>query len=31
MNRMGYHLVDPRERALRDVLFHNILGTRPQI
>ncbi len=30
MNRMGYHLVDPREHALRHVLFHDILGTRPQ-
>jgi CubicO group peptidase (beta-lactamase class C family) len=30
MNRMGHHLIDPRERALRDVLFHDILGTRPQ-
>jgi hypothetical protein len=28
---MGYHLIDdPREFALRHVLFHNILGTRPQ-
>jgi CubicO group peptidase (beta-lactamase class C family) len=30
MNRLGYHLIDPRERALRDALFHDILGTRPQ-
>ena len=30
MNRLGYHLVDPREHALRHVLFHDILGTRPQ-
>ena len=30
MNRMGYHVVDPREHALRHVLFHDILGTRPQ-
>jgi CubicO group peptidase (beta-lactamase class C family) len=30
MNRVGYHLIDPRERALRDALFHDILGTRRQ-
>jgi CubicO group peptidase (beta-lactamase class C family) len=31
MNRLGFHLVsDPRELALRNVLFHDILGTRPQ-
>jgi CubicO group peptidase (beta-lactamase class C family) len=31
MNRMGFHLVsDPRELALRNALFHDILGTRPQ-
>ena len=30
MNRMGYHLFDPRQRALRDALFHDILGTRSQ-
>jgi len=31
-NRMGFHLLsDPRELALRQVLFHEILGARPQI
>ena len=30
MNRMGYHMIDPRELALRSALFHGILGTRPQ-
>jgi len=31
MNRLGYHLVsDPRELGLRHVLFHDILGARPQ-
>jgi CubicO group peptidase (beta-lactamase class C family) len=31
MNKLGFHLVsDPRELALRHVLFHDILGTRPQ-
>lgn len=30
MNRMGYHLVDPREHALCHALFHDILGSRPQ-
>lgn len=31
MNRMGFHLVsDPRELALRQALFRDVLGTRPQ-
>jgi CubicO group peptidase (beta-lactamase class C family) len=31
MNKLGFHPVsDPRELALRQVLFHDILGTRPQ-
>ena len=31
MNKMGFHLVsDPRELALRNALFHDTLGTRPQ-
>ena len=31
MNRMGYHpWSDPRELALRQSLFHDILGTRTQ-
>ncbi len=30
MNKLGFHVVDPRELALRQVLFHDILGTRPQ-
>jgi CubicO group peptidase (beta-lactamase class C family) len=31
MNRLGFHPIsDPRELALRRVLFHDILGTRPQ-
>ena len=32
MNRLGLHIwSDPRELALRQVLFHEILGTRPQV
>jgi CubicO group peptidase (beta-lactamase class C family) len=30
MNRLGYRAFDPREHAVRHVLFHDILGTRPQ-
>jgi hypothetical protein len=31
MNKLGFHPVsDPRELALRQVLFHDILRTRPQ-
>lgn len=31
MNKLGFHLVsDPRELALRNALFHDILGARPQ-
>ena len=31
MNGLGFHVwSDPRELALRQVLFHQILGTRPQ-
>jgi hypothetical protein len=31
MNRLGFHLwSDPRELALRQVLFHDILGARSQ-
>ena len=31
MNKPGFHLVsDPRELGLRNALFHDILGTRPQ-
>jgi CubicO group peptidase (beta-lactamase class C family) len=31
MNRLGFHIwSDPRELALRHVLFHDILGARPQ-
>jgi CubicO group peptidase (beta-lactamase class C family) len=31
MNRLGFHLVsDPRELGLRNAVFHDILGTRPQ-
>ena len=32
MNKMGFHLFsDPRELALRNALFHDTLGARPQI
>lgn len=32
MNRLGLHIwSDPRELALRQDLFHEILGTRPQV
>jgi len=32
MNRLGLHIwSDPRELALRQVLFRDILGTRPQV
>jgi CubicO group peptidase (beta-lactamase class C family) len=31
MNKMGFHFFDPRQRALRDALFHNVLGSRPQV
>ena len=30
MNRLGYHTTDPREHALRNALFHDILGARSQ-
>jgi CubicO group peptidase (beta-lactamase class C family) len=31
MNRLGFHLVsDPRELAVRQALFHGVLGARPQ-
>jgi CubicO group peptidase (beta-lactamase class C family) len=31
MNRLGFHLVsDPRELGLRQALFRDVLGTRPQ-
>jgi CubicO group peptidase (beta-lactamase class C family) len=31
MNKLGFHLVgDPRELALRQALFRDVLGTRPQ-
>lgn len=32
MNKLGFHLVsDPRELALRQALFHDVLGARPQV
>ena len=30
MNRMGCHMIDPRELALRQTLFHDILDARLQ-
>jgi CubicO group peptidase (beta-lactamase class C family) len=30
MNKLGFHLVDPRESGLRNALFHDVLGARPQ-
>lgn len=31
MNKLGFHLYsDPRELALRNALFHDVLGARPQ-
>ena len=31
MNRLGFHLVsDPRELAVRQALFRDVLGARPQ-
>ena len=30
MNQLGCHIIDPRERALRNAVFHDILGTRLQ-
>jgi hypothetical protein len=30
MDRLGFRLVDPTEPALRNTLFHDILGARPQ-
>jgi len=30
MNKMGFHFFDPRQRALRDALFHDVLGSRHQ-
>ena len=30
MNKMGFHMVDPRELALRNALFDDVLGARPQ-
>jgi CubicO group peptidase (beta-lactamase class C family) len=29
-NRLGFGLVDPREIAIRHVLFHDVLHERPQ-
>jgi CubicO group peptidase (beta-lactamase class C family) len=32
MNRLGFHLCsDPRELAVRQAVFHDVLGARPQI
>jgi CubicO group peptidase (beta-lactamase class C family) len=32
MNKLGLHLVsDPRELGLRNALFHDVLGARPQV
>ncbi|WP_029117866.1 EstA family serine hydrolase [Mycobacterium sp. URHB0044] len=30
MNKMGFHFFDPRQAALRDALFHDVLGSRHQ-
>lgn len=30
MNKLGFHPIDPRESALRKVLFEDVLGARPQ-
>jgi hypothetical protein len=32
MNRLGFHLCsDPRELAVRQALFRDVLGARPQM